>query len=90
VFSLGRFFDYANTNGTSILTAPQTPLVDQVGHNTTGELWLGLNWYVFDQFRTRLTVEQARVSYDASQYADQDLRLGVAGDVVRALTIGRP
>jgi outer membrane protein len=85
VFSLGRFFDYANTNGTSILTAPQTPLVDQVGHNTTGELWLGLNWYVFDQFRTRLAVEQARVSYDAAQYADQDLRLSVAGDVVRAL-----
>lgn len=85
VFSLGRFFDYANTNGTSLLTAPQTPLIDQVGHNTTGELWLGLNWYVFDQFRTRLAVEQARVSYDAAQYADQDLRLGVAGDVVRAL-----
>ncbi len=85
VFSLGRFFDYASTNGATLLTAPQTPLVDQVGHNLTGEVWLGFNWYVFDQFRTRLSVEQAKVSYDASQYVDQDLRLSVAGDVVRAI-----
>jgi len=87
VFSLGRFFDYANTTGTgaTLLTSPQTPLVDQIGHNLTGELWLGLNWYVFDQFHTRLSVEQARVSYDAARYADEDLRLSVAGDVVRAL-----
>jgi outer membrane protein len=87
VFSLGRFFDYATTTGTgaTLLTSPQTPLVDQIGHNLTGEVWLGLNWYVFDQFRTRLSVEQARVSYDAARYADEDLRLSVAGDVVRAL-----
>ncbi|HZS62380.1 MAG TPA: TolC family protein [Gemmatimonadaceae bacterium] len=85
VFSLGRFFDYAATNGSSLLTTPQTPLVDQIGHNLTGEVWLGLNWYVFDQFRTRLSVERAKVSYDASQYVDQDLRLSVAGDVVRAI-----
>jgi outer membrane protein len=87
VFSLGRFFDFANATGTgaTLLTSPQTPLVDQVGHNLTGEVWLGLNWFVFDQFRTRLTVEQARVSYDASRYADEDLRLSVAGDVVRAM-----
>jgi outer membrane protein len=85
VFSLGRFFDYANESGASILTTPQTPLWDQVGRQTTGELWLGLNWYVFDQFRTRLSVEQAHVNYDASRYVDQDLRFSVAGDVARAL-----
>ena len=85
VFSLGRFFDYANESGATLLTTPQTPLWDQVGRQTTGELWLGLNWYVFDQFRTRLAVEQAHVTYDASRYADEDLRLSVAGDVARAL-----
>jgi outer membrane protein TolC len=85
VFSLGRFFDYANTPTGSLITTPQTPLWDQVGRQTTGELFLGVNWYVFDQFRTALTVQQARVSYDASRYADEDLRLSVAGDVTRAL-----
>jgi outer membrane protein len=86
VFSLGRFFDYANESGASILTVPQTPLWDQVGRQTTGELWLGLNWYVFDQFRTRLSVEQAHANYDQSRYVDEDLRLSVAGDVARALS----
>ena len=85
VFSLGRFFDYANTPTGSLITTPQTPLWDQVGRQTTGELFLGVNWYVFDQFRTALTVQQARVSYDAARYADEDLRLSVAGDVTRAL-----
>lgn len=86
VLSSGRFFDYGNaSNGTSIITGRQTPLWDQVGRQTTGELWLGLNWYVFDRFRTRLSVEQAHVSYDAARYADEDLRLGVAGDVARAV-----
>jgi outer membrane protein len=86
VFSLGRFFDYANQSGTTLLTSPQTPLWDQVGRQTTGELWLGLNWYVFDQFRTRLSVEEAHANYDASRYVDEDLRLSVAGDVARALS----
>lgn len=85
VFSVGRFFDYGTTNGASIITAPQTPLWDQVGRQATGELWVGLNWYVFDRFRTRLAVEQAQVSYDAARYVDEDLRLGVAGDVARAI-----
>jgi outer membrane protein len=86
VFSLGRFFDFANANGTtSLITSPQTPLINQIGPQTTGEVWLNLNWYLFDQFRTHLAVEQAHVSYDAARYADQDLRLSVAGDVVRAL-----
>jgi outer membrane protein len=85
VFSLGRFFDYANTTTGTLLTSPQTPLWDQVGRQTTGELFLGVNWYIFDQFRTTLSVQQARVSYDAARYADEDLRLSVSGDVARAL-----
>jgi outer membrane protein len=85
VFSAGRFFDYANTGSTSILTSPQTPLWDQVGRQTTGVLALGLNWAVFDRFRTRFTVEQARATFDSARYADQDLRFQVAGDVAQAL-----
>lgn len=85
VWSDGRFFDYATTNGVSNLTVPQTPLWDQVGRQTTGVLSLGLNWYVFDRFRTRLNVEEARVSYDSARYADADLRFQVAGDVAQAL-----
>lgn len=85
VSSAGRFFDYALTGGTNILTSPETPLWDQLGRQTTGVLALGLNWAVFDRFRTRLTVEQARVALDSVRYADEDLRLQVAGDVAQAL-----
>jgi outer membrane protein len=85
VSSDGRFFDYANTNGASILTLPQTPLIDQVGQQTTGVIALGFNWYIFDRYRTRLDVETALVSYDSAVYANQDLRLQVAGDVAQAL-----
>jgi outer membrane protein len=85
VLSDGRFFDYATTAGVSILTVPQTPLWDQIGRQTTGVLSVGFNWYVFDKFRTRLNVEEARASYDSARYADEDLRFQVAGDVARAL-----
>jgi outer membrane protein len=85
VFSAGRFFDYGNTAGVSVITQPQTPLWDQIGRQTTGVLSLGLNWYAFDRFKTRLSVETARVSYDSARYADEDLRLQVSGDVAQAL-----
>ncbi|HWZ58165.1 MAG TPA: TolC family protein, partial [Gemmatimonadaceae bacterium] len=85
VFSAGRFFDYATVAGRSMLTTPQTPLWDQVGRQTTGVLALGLNWAIFDRFRTRFTVEQARATFDSARYVDQDLRFQVAGDVAQAL-----
>jgi outer membrane protein len=84
-YSAGRFFDYANTNGATILTQPQTPLWDQVGRQTTGVLALGFNWYLFDRDRTRLDVETAQVGYDSAFFAGQDLRLQVAGDVAQSL-----
>jgi outer membrane protein len=85
VFSAGRFFDYANDAGKSILTTPETPLWDQVGRQTTGVLSLGLNWHFFDRFQTQLAIQQARFSYDSAQYAYQDLRYQVGGDVAQAL-----
>jgi outer membrane protein len=84
VFSAGRFFDYGNTGGVSVITQPQTPLWDQIGRQTTGVLSLGLNWNLFDRFVTRLNVEAARVRFDSARYAEQDLRFQVAGDVAQA------
>jgi outer membrane protein len=85
VFGDGRFFDYANTAGVSFLTTPQTPLWDQPGRQTTAELQLGLSWALFDRFTTQLAVQQSRVAYDSARYAEEDLRLAVAGDVARAM-----
>jgi outer membrane protein len=84
VFSAGRFFDYANDAGKSILTTPETPLWDQVGRQTTGVVSLGLNWHFFDRFQTQLAIQQARFSYDSAQYAEQDIRFQVGGDVAQA------
>ena len=84
-FSSGRFFDYATTNGVNNLTLPQTPLVDQIGPQTTGVLSLGFSWFLFDRYVTKLDVETAKANYDAAVYASQDLRLQVAGDVAQAL-----
>jgi outer membrane protein len=85
VFSAGRFFDYANDAGRSILTTPQTPLWDQVGRQTTGVVSLGLNWHFFDRLQTQLAIQQARFTYDSAQYAFQDLRYQVSGDVAQSL-----
>jgi outer membrane protein len=85
VFSAGRFFDYANDAGKTILTTPQTPLWDQVGRQTTGVVSLGLNWHLFDRFQTQLALQQAHFSYDSAQYAYQDIRYQVGGDVAQAL-----
>jgi outer membrane protein len=86
LFSTGRVFDYANQAGVPQITSPQTPLGTQVGNQATHIISIGLGYSLFDLFRSRLDVQEARVAYGSAQLAEGDMQRAVTGDVARAIS----
>jgi len=85
LFSTGRVFDYAYQAGVSQIGTPQTPLGTQVGNQATRIFSIGIGYNLFDLFRSRLDVQEARVAYGSAQVAEGDVKRAVTGDVARAI-----
>ena len=86
LFSTGRVFDYAYEAGVPQITTPQNSLWSQVGNQTTGFFSIGIDYNLFDLFRSRLDIQEAQVAYGSAQLAAGDVSRQVTGDVARAIS----
>jgi len=57
-----------------------------VGNQATHIISIGLGYSLFDLFRSRLDVQEARVAYGSAQLAEGDMQRAVTGDVARAIS----
>jgi outer membrane protein len=88
VVDVARVFDRQFQNGVDLVSknpVPQSALSDQLGHQFTGVVTLGVSLPLFDRWQARGDIERAEAQSSLFRFREDDLRDKVIGDVVQAV-----